>query len=372
MRIAIVCPYSCTRPGGVQTQVLGLARALAARGDQVAILGPAEGVPGTGRLAPTALGGAVFMKVGVGTSVSVNGSRAPVSPWPWTMSRTVSALRDFAPEIVHVHEPFAPGPALGAVMMGPRPIVGTFHRSGADFAYRAYGHVVGVWSRRLDAAFAVSEAARATAKVCLGRLSQPVAVIPNGVEVDRFARAEPWPKTEPTIVFVGRHESRKGLRVLLEAFGLLAEPTCLWVVGDGPETGQLRAQFGPDPRIEWLGTLDDDERAARLAGADVLVAPSLGGESFGVVLLEAMAAGTPVIASDLPGYQLAAGAAARFVSPGNRLALAEAMRAVLGDEGVREELSRRGRERASAYDMGVIAGLYRDNYLRLGHIAHSG
>jgi len=367
-----VCPYSCTMPGGVQTQVLGLARALASQGDDVAILAPAEGAPGTGRLAPVALGGAVFLKVGTGTSVSVNGSRAPVSPWPWTMSRTVSALRDFAPEVVHVHEPFAPGPSLGAVVMGPRPVVGTFHRSGADFAYRAYGRVVGVWSRRLDAAFAVSEAARATAKACVGRLSQTVQVIPNGVEVERFAGADPWPTSAPTIVFVGRHEPRKGLRVLLEAFGLLAEPTRLWVVGEGPETGRLRTEFGPDTRIEWLGLLDDEERAARLAGADVLVAPSLGGESFGVVLLEAMAAGTAVVASDLPGYQLAAGSAARFVPPGDRVALAAAIRTVLLDDGEREDLRSRGRQRASQYDMGVIAGLYRDNYLRLGRTARSG
>jgi phosphatidylinositol alpha-mannosyltransferase len=257
-------------------------------------------------------------------------------------------------------------------MLGPRPIVGTFHRSGADFAYEAYGHIVGAWSRRLDAAFAVSEAARTTAKACLGRRSLTVAVIPNGVEVDRFASADPWPKKAATIVFVGRHEPRKGLRVLLEAFGLLAEPTRLWVVGDGPETVQLRAQFGAQGRIEWLGPLDDDERAARLAGADVFVAPSLRGESFGVVLLEAMAAGTPVIASDLPGYQLAAGPAARFVPPGDPLALAEAIRAILGDEDIRDELSRRGRGRAAAYDMGVIAGLYRDSYLRLGRTARSG
>jgi phosphatidylinositol alpha-mannosyltransferase len=288
------------------------------------------------------------------------------------MTRTVSALRDFAPDIVHVHEPFAPGPSLGAVMLGPRPIVGTFHRAGADFTYRAYGHVVRPWSHRLDAAFAVSLAARGTAEACLGRLSQPVALIPNGVEVDRFARADPWPKGAPTVVFVGRHEPRKGLRVLLEAFALLAGPTRLWVVGDGPETGQLRGEFGADARIEWLGAIGDEERAARLAGADVLVAPSLGGESFGVVLLEAMAAGTPVIASDLPGYHLAAGPAARFVAPGDRQALGEAMRAVLADEGTRDELSSRGRERAAAYDMGVIAGLYRDSYLRLGRTAGSG
>lgn len=372
MRIAIVCPYSCTVPGGVQTQVLGLARALRSQGDDVAVLAPAEGTAGTGRLSPAALDGAVFIKVGEGRTVSVNGSRAPVSPWPTTMSRTVSALRELAPEVVHVHEPFAPGPSLASVVIGPRPIVGTFHRSGADLAYRAYGRLVGAWSRRLDAAFAVSEEARATARACVRRLSSEVAIIPNGVEVARFAGAYPWPTSAPTIVFVGRHEPRKGLGLLLEAFALLPESTHLWVVGDGPETGRLRAQFRGEARIEWLGPLDDEERAARLAGADVFVAPSLGGESFGVVLLEAMAAGTAVVASDLPGYRLAAGPAARLVPAGDRVALAEAVRAVLVDDREREALRDLGRRRAAHYDMAVIAGLYRDTYLRLGRAARSG
>jgi len=372
MRIAIVCPYSCTMPGGVQSQVLGLARALRSRGDDVAVVAPAEGTGMTGRLEAAALDGAVFIKVGDGTAVSVNGSRAPVSPWPATMWRTVSALHDFAPEVVHVHEPFVPGPSLAAVVTGPRPIVGTFHRSGADLAYRAYGHVVGAWSRRLDAAFAVSEEASATAQACVGRLSSRVGIIPNGVEVQRFASVDPWPTSAPTIAFVGRHEARKGLGVLLDAFGLLPESTHLWVLGDGPETERLRGRFGSDSRIEWLGSVDDDERAARLAGADVFVAPSLGGESFGVVLLEAMAAGTAVVASDLPGYQLAAGRAARFVPVGDRVALAEAVSAVLLDDAERESLRDRGRQRASEFDMRAIAELYRDTYIRLGRTARSG
>ncbi len=372
MRIAIVCPYSCTMPGGVQTQVLGLARALRSRGDDVAVLAPAEGGRAADRLGPSALDGAVFVKVGEGTNVSVNGSRAPVSPWPATMSRTVSALHDFAPEVVHVHEPFVPGPSLAAVVVGPRPIVGTFHRSGADLAYRAYGHVVGAWSRRLDAAFAVSQEASATAQACIAGLSNRVGVIPNGVEVQKFASVDPSPTSGPTIVFVGRHEPRKGLGVLLDAFAMLADSTHMWILGDGPETGRLRARFGSDARIEWLGRVDDEERAARLAGADVFVAPSLGGESFGVVLLEAMAAGTAVVASDLPGYRLAAGPAARFVPAGDRVALAKTLCAVLVDDAEREALRDLGRRRASECDMGAVADLYRDAYLRLGRGTGSG
>ena len=338
----------------------------------MAVVAPAETTGMTGRLAPGTLDGAVFIKVGAGTAVSVNGSRAPVSPWPRTMWRTVSALRNFAPDVVHVHEPFVPGPSLAAVVRGPRPVVGTFHRAGADLAYRAYGRLVGGWSRRLDAAFAVSEEAGDTAQACISHLSNRVGIIPNGVEVERFASVTPRPASAPTVAFVGRHEARKGLEVLLDAFGQLPASTHLWVVGDGPETARLRNRFASDTRVEWLGAIDDEERAACMAGADVFVAPSLAGESFGVVLLEAMAAGTAVVASDLPGYQLAAGPAARYVPAGDRAALAQSLRTVLFDQAEREALRDLGRRRAAAFDMRAVAEQYRDAYLRLGRGVGSG
>ena len=371
MRVALVCPYSCTQPGGVQTQVLGLARALQARGDSVALVAPAEGRGVPARLDTATLGGAVFLKVGAGIPVSMNGSRAPVSPWPATMSRTRSALRDFAPCVVHVHEPFVPGPSLAAVLLGPRPIVGTFHRSGADLAYRAYGHLVGPLSRRLDAVFAVSEEAAATARACIGHLSGGIGLIPNGVELGRLASVDPWPTIGPTVAFVGRHEPRKGLEVLLEAFTLLPPSTRLWVMGDGPERHRLEGRFGSHPRIEWLGPVGDEEREARLAGADVFVAPSRGGESFGVVLLEAMAAGTAVVASDLPGYRIAAAGAARLVPPGQPVALADAVGSVLADETEREALRIEGRARAAECDLGAVADAYREAYARLSGVPSS-
>jgi len=365
MRIALVCSYSCTVPGGVQTQVLGLARSLRDRGDSVAVVAPAEQADIPGRLDADSLKGAVFMKVGAGTPISVNGSRAPVSPWPATMARTRSALHNFAPDVVHVHEPFVPGPSLSAVVFGPRPIVATFHRSGSALSYQAYGHAVGRWSGRLDAVFAVSEEASATARRCISHLSSNVGIIPNGVEVSRLASAKPWPKRAPTVVFVGRHEPRKGLGVLLEAFELLPSTTLIWVLGEGRETERLRSRFGSNSRIEWLGAVPDEVRAARLAGADVFVAPSLGGESFGVVLLEAMAVGTAVVASDIPGYRLAAGRAARFVHPGDPVALAEAIESVLADEAARTALSDEGHRRAFECDMGIVAERYRHAYARL-------
>ena len=365
MRSALVCPYSCTVPGGVQTQVLGLARALSSKGDEVAVIAPAERAAMGARLEAEGLAGAVFMKVGTAVAVSVNGSRAPVSPWPSTMARTVSALGRFAPDVVHVHEPLVPGPSLAAVVVRSRPTVATFHRAGADLAYRAYGHVVGRWTRRLDGLFAVSNEARATAEACLGRLSGRVEIISNGVEIPAPGAVEPWPASNPTIVFVGRHERRKGLEVLLEAFALVPAPARLWVLGDGPETARLRSRFASEARIEWAGPLDDTKRARRLAGADVLAAPSLGGESFGIVLLEAMAAGTAVVASDLPGYRLAAAGAARLVPAGDPTALAGALRGMLYNEAESQALRESGRLRAQECDMAKVAARYRERYGQL-------
>jgi phosphatidylinositol alpha-mannosyltransferase len=366
MRVALVCPYNCSVPGGVQAQVLGLARALRHFGDEVLVVAPADGsTPDAAVLDPVALDGARFERVGSSIAVAVNGSRAPVSPWPATMARTVRALRGFLPDVVHVHEPLVPGPSLAAIAFGPRPLVGTFHRSGEDLAYRAYGRVLSGLVRRLDVVFAVSEEARATAVASIGpRVGLPE-IVPNGVEIDRFRAVVPSERHGPTVVFVGRHEERKGLAVLLEAYRLLAPGTHLWVIGDGPESAALRRAVDPGANVEWLGAVGDAERTERLAGADVLAAPSLGGESFGVVLLEAMAVGTAVVASDLPGYRLAAAGAARLVPPADPGALASALERVLTDAAERAELERAGRARAEECSMHAVATRYRKAYARL-------
>ena len=281
------------------------------------------------------------------------------------MARTHRALRAFEPDVVHVHEPLVPGPSIAALLSSRWPLVGTFHRFGADVAYRTYGRVVGRWTRRLDACFAVSEEAATTAQACVGHLRGRVAIIPNGVEVATLAHVVPWPTQGPTVVFVGRHERRKGLAVLLEAFAQLPATARLWALGDGPDTEDLRTRFASDQRVEWPGAVDDAERARRLAGADVFAAPSLGGESFGVVLLEAMAAGTAVVASDLPGYRLAALQAARFVPPGEPAALAKGLLSVLYDVDGRRSLCEKGLQRAAECDMDLVAAQYREVYGRL-------
>ncbi len=365
----MVCPYDLSVPGGVQAQVSGLAEALQREGVSVTVVAPAA----SGETPPD---GCDLIRVGRSVRIAVNGSEAPVAPGLVAMTRTVAALRRLRPDVVHVHEPFVPGSSLAALATGTHPIVGTFHRAGTDVVYRAEGVLLGPLARRIDAAVAVSEAARATALHVLGRRLEIRSVIPNAVDLRHFENVRQTcahDRADPLrIVFVGRHEERKGLVVLLEAFRLLGNPglcpgrPCrLLVVGAGPETGRLTERYGADDAIEWLGPVDDVKKARLLGRADVFVAPSTGGESFGVVLLEAMAAGATVIASDLPGYRLAAGDAAVLVPAGDAGALAGALASLLGDRRERERLAGLGGERVRGFSMDAIAERYQQLYASL-------
>jgi phosphatidylinositol alpha-mannosyltransferase len=325
VRVALVCPYSLSHPGGVQGQVLGLARALEAIGHDALVLAPADG--------PVPVGDLKTPVVVLGRSLPVpaNGSVAPVSLGPVAAGRAVHRIGPARVDVVHLHEPLAPGAGYACLVRCPQPKIGTFHRAGASTAYRLLGPLARWAARRLDVRCAVSPEAAATATAALGGTYE---IVGNGVELDRFARAEAWPTAGPTVLFVGRHERRKGLGVLLDAFGQADGPkvgATLWVVGDGPETDGLRARVPADARVEWLGRVDDDELASRLRGAHVLCAPSLGGESFGMVLLEAMAARTAVVASDIPGYAFVAGGHARLVAPGDAVALGRALARAVAD-----------------------------------------
>lgn len=361
MRIALVAPYDLGVPGGVQGQVLGLARALSASGDQVLVVGP--GRPDTWLGDPA---GAGLALVGTGAVVAVpaNGSRAPVAASPLAGRRTLAALRGFRPEVVHVHEPFVPGPALAALRAAPAPVVATFHRAGAGAPYRLARPLLAPLAARAAVLVAVSEAARATLAAVVGPAADRAVVVPNGVDLERFVQARQRTGDGSTgkakLVFVGRLERRKGAEVLLEAVAGLGVPVEVAVVGDGPLRGRLagRAPAG----VTFLGRLDDRATADAVAAADVFVAPSLAGESFGVVLLEAMAAGTAVVASDLDGYRVAAGGAARLVPPGDARALAGALRELLADEPARRALVSAGLARCAAAGFEVRAGAYRPLY----------
>jgi phosphatidylinositol alpha-mannosyltransferase len=346
-----MCPYSITIPGGVQGQVLGLARALRATGHPTRVLAPADGVPPDAGV--TALG--------VSVPTAANGSVAPVAPDVSAQLRTIRAIRDEDFDVLHLHEPLAPGPTMTALLVNAVPMIGTFHAAGDSASYRYAAPVLRRALRRLRHRVAVSPDAE---KLARGYLGGEYELLHNGIEVERYATGSVAETTGPTIFFCGRHEPRKGLAVLLEALQHLPADVHVWVGSDGPETERLQAAYAGDPRIEWLGRISHDEKAARLRGADVFCAPALMGESFGVVLLEAMAAGTAVVASDLDGYRNVAtdGADALLAPVGDASALADALRRVLDDERRRAELVEAGRARAQYFAMAKLAELYLERY----------
>ena len=346
-----MCPYSLTHPGGVQGQVLAKARALRALGHDVRVLAPCDGAPPDGGVTP----------LGNSVPLAGNGSVAQLAPDPACLFRTLGALADEDFDVVHLHEPFAPGPSLTSAALCRTPMIGTFHRSGLSFAYTVFRPALVRFVQRLAVRVAVSEDARRTAADAFGGDYE---VFANGIEVERFAKATPWSTTGPTVAFVGRHEPRKGLGVLVEAMGEVGPDVRLLIAGEGSETAELRSRTAGDPRVEWLGRLDDAEVASLVRGADVLCAPSLHGESFGVVLLEGMAASTPVVASDLPGYRNVAepDVHALLVPPGEPAALAGALRRVLDDATLASALVEAGDARAAELSMDRLAERYVEVY----------
>ena len=266
MRIGLVCPYSLTLPGGVQGQVLALARSLRALGHEVRVLGPCDGPPPDSGVTP----------LGDSIPTAVNGSMAPIAPDPSAQLRTIRALRDERFDVVNLHEPFAPGVTQTALLFKQQPIVGTFHAAGEIAAYRWLNPIVRWMAGKIDLRCAVSEDARAMAHHFVGGEYE---LVFNGVELEPYATAVPSPKDEPTIFFLGRHEPRKGLAVLLEAMGEMPAGVRLWVGSDGPETEALRREVAGDVRIEWLGRLSDDEKMAPPEGGRRVLRPVAVGAS---------------------------------------------------------------------------------------------
>ena len=335
-------------------QVLGLARALNRGGHPTRVLGPCDGPPPDPNVTP----------LGNSLPAIANGSIAPVAPDPSCQLRAIRAMRDESFDVIHLHEPLAPGPTMTALLVRPAPLIGTFHAAGSSLAYDLLPRATRFLARRLDQRVAVSPDARDMARDALGGAYD---LLYNGVELAPYRAARPVRTDGPTVLFMGRHEPRKGLGVLLEALQSLPESVRLWVAGEGPETAALRARAGSDPRIEWLGTITDAEKIARLKGADVFCAPSLRGESFGIVLLEAMAAGTAVVASDIGGYRNAArpGRDALLVPPGDAAQLAAAIHRVLTDQARSAELVSAGHQRAETFSMSGLAASYLQCYERI-------
>jgi phosphatidylinositol alpha-mannosyltransferase len=360
----MVSPYALTRPGGVQGQAVGLSRALRRLGHDVTIVGPAD--PD----APFSESLGEHYVIGRPTGVQSNGSVAPVALRPAAAARALRFVRTGGFDVVHIHEPLAPLAAYGLVLIDPLPLVGTYHRAGVSRWVRPLKPLVEFVGRRMEVRVAVSDAARETGEHTSGGVFE---VLYNGVDVERFESADPvrddHEPRRPTILFVGRHEQRKGLGVLLDAFAMLDRPAVLWVAGVGPETEVQRRRHPESDRLHWLGSISEEEKAARLAGADVLCAPSLHGESFGIVLLEGLAAGCSVVASDLEGYRMAAAGHATFVQPGDRSALSRALGVALADavegSGPSAPLARKAAvEYARNWSMESLAVRYVDVYER--------
>ena len=354
-----MCPYAWDDPGGVQVHVRELGERLRRRGHEVIALAPARRRPKEPWV----------VRVGTPLDVPYNASNAPISPWPTTRRAVRRALEAFQPEVVHAHEPLTPSASMFATLSSRAPVVATFH-SGAtrsrlfDLAAPALRRV----AARITTRVAVSEAAAAFVRA---RVGGGFAIVPNGVDVARFASASPADLGDGRkVLFVGRLDERKGFPTMIRAFGSLASDRPdlrLVVIGDGEDRREAN-DLPPEirDRIRLLGAVPNTEIHPILAACHVYAGPSIGGESFGVVLVEAMAAGLPVVASDIPGYRevLRHDRDGLLVPARDPAALASALGAILDDPGLAERLAAAGRERAAGFDWDVVAArleeLYRD------------
>lgn len=356
MRIGIVCPYSFDVPGGVQFHVRDLAEHLIAGGHDVSVMAPAD----EGSVLPPYL-----VSSGKAMPVRYNGSVARLTFGPRSGGRVSRWLEAGVFDVIHIHEPIAPSVSILALFAAQGPITATFHTSFVrSRAMQAAYPLVRTSLEKIHGRIAVSEAARQT---LITHVGGDAVVIPNGVYVDRFAAVRPDPRWQgrpgsPSVVFLGRiDEPRKGLPVLLEALPA--------VLGRLPGLRVYVAGFGDvvaareriDPRVRdavtFLGSVSDEAKAALLASADVYVAPHTGGESFGIVLVEAMSAGTAVLASDLPAFVRVlddgrAGVTFRTEDAGH---LATRLVDLLEDTPRRQALASAGQAAARRYDWSTVA-----------------
>ncbi|MBV9837471.1 MAG: glycosyltransferase family 4 protein, partial [Solirubrobacterales bacterium] len=336
MRIALVSPYSWTYPGGVTRHIEALAERFLQEGHEVRVLAPFDppdafsAVLHRGarpqRLAPPDY----LVSLGRTVGFKANGAVSNLSITPYGVATMHHELRTGRYDVVHIHEPVAPVTGWVAADWTRLPLVGTFHTYNDNWISNGIANLIGARRvlNRLHVRIAVSEAAAWTARRFFGGHYR---VIPNGVHVDP-ALAEPGSAGEEPdklrIVFVGQAVDRKGLPLLLRAFEALRDhiPTELTVIG--PSREELEPMLLDDRGVRMLGKVDEHEKRGELQRADVLCAPSLRGESFGMVLTEAFAAGTPVVASDIAGYRdvVRDGVDGLLVPPGDPQALAEALR----------------------------------------------
>lgn len=353
MRIGIVNPYSWDVPGGVQYHVRDLAGELIRRGHEVSVLTPSS---------KSALP-EFAVSVGPAVPIPFNGSVARLSFGPVVSARTRRWLDEGAFDVLHVHEPTVPSISMLAVMNADTPVVGTFHSAmERSYAREATAGVVRPLMERLSARIAVSEEARRT---LVEHHGGDAVIIPNGVETASFRSAQPLPRWDqtprrPVITFLGRlDEPRKGLPVFARAVPRVLEAhpgTRFLIAGRGGADDERGALGALGDSVEFLGEITDAEKESLLRGSTVYVAPQTGGESFGIVLVEAMSAGCAVVASDLEAFRavLADGRAGILFPNGDSGALAAALVDALDDRGTLAGVARAGQRASAQYDWGVV------------------
>ena len=362
MKIGFVSPYAWDVPGGVQAHIRDLATFYSNQGHQVSVLAPASD--------ESSIHDDFVVPAGRPVAIPYNGAVARVLFGPVAASRVRQwiATEDF--DILHLHEPAIPSLSLLACSIAEGPMVGTFHvaapRQKVAFAIAP---VLEPIIEKLRARIAVSEVARETLTI---HLDTDAVVIPNGISASFYGNAVPNPdwKRPSTIGFIGRFsEPRKGLGVLLEALPNIARifPDVRILIA-GPGEG-IEAMQSVNPalrnRLQFLGRINDDEKASFLKSLDLYVAPNTGGESFGIILAEALASGVPVIASDIPAfrYLLDEGKYGSLFENENATDLAEKIIELLRSQDKREALSMRGLERAQRFDWAAVSDEIMNVYL---------
>ncbi|WP_456599339.1 glycosyltransferase family 4 protein [Blastococcus sp. SYSU DS0616] len=358
MRIGLVCPYRWDVPGGVQYHVRDFAVTLRGMGHHVEVLTPAQHEESVTDPFVTFAGRTV--------PVPYNGSMASLQFGPVSAARVRRWLREGRFDVVHVHEPATPSVSLLVCMIATGPIVATFHAATTRSKWlAAVGPMTRPWLEKISGRIAVSDFAR---RVQVEHLGGDAVIIPNGVHVPFFADGPPLPGygrgtgAPPTIGFVGRFdEPRKGLPVLLAALRTVVRthPAVRLLIAGRGDADQLWSMVGTElrPHVTLLGEVSEADKAALLRSVDVYCAPNLLGESFGVILIEAMAAGAPLVASDLDAFVrvLDDGAAGVVVRRDDPAALGRALADLLADPARRAELAARGSQVAARYDWQVLA-----------------
>jgi phosphatidylinositol alpha-mannosyltransferase len=362
MKIGLVTPYVYPLPGGVNQHVRYLYENLRLRGHDVRIITSSHGLQ-------RASEGDVI-RIGKGFSVPANGSVGTITLSPRYLSQVRDVLEREQFDVLHFHEPFVPFLSLIVLRLSTSVNIATFHAYGGfSPAYELGSKIMGSYAQRLHGRIAVSAAARHF----IDRFFPgEYRVIPNGVDTGRFRRAVPiarWQDGTRNILFVGRFEPRKGLLDLLKAYRILRKTGCrcrLLVVGGGPQEREARRYIVTRKLagVEFLGRVSDEERDALFKTADVYCSPATGRESFGIVLLEAMAAGTAIVCSDIHGYK---GVVRRdreglLVPPRSPKALAAALASILADDGRREAMAASGIERAEEFSWERVTGRVEDYY----------